>query len=395
MRNRFLFIFLAAISIAACYPSGNNGEQKETREKGTPIDANATRETVNLYSNLFDLLDKGTMFGAQIPTLYGLDNNKHWYAAYGQTDDSDTKFLTGSNPAVCGWEISGIELGNPKNIDGEIWEDIKAHIKAAYRRGAIVTMSWHCANPVTGGTSWDGTKAVNTILDGGVNHEKFLGWMDKAAAFISTLKGDNGEAIPIIFRPWHEHTGSGFWWGMGNCTETEFIKLWQMTVKYMRDTKGLHNLLYAYSPDIHHFWQGNVYMNCWPGDEWVDVLGFDAYDTKSSNFNTKAAGLINYAAHQAKLKKKIFALTETGIENNNPEHSDYYNAKWWTKCLVPAIKGKEVSFVLVWRDGGFPTEGKHYFNAFRGCYSASDFVEFANMDNILLEKDLPDMYGKR
>ena len=36
-------------------------------------DRNATTLTVNLHRNLWNLMDKGTMFGAQIPTLYGLD----------------------------------------------------------------------------------------------------------------------------------------------------------------------------------------------------------------------------------------------------------------------------------------------------------------------------------
>ena len=96
-------------------------DRKDIREKFGE-DAKATRETVNLYSNLFDLLDKGTMFGAQIPTLYGLDNNKKWYDTVGTGENSDTKYLTGSHPAVCGWELSGIEVDDALNIDGEEFE---------------------------------------------------------------------------------------------------------------------------------------------------------------------------------------------------------------------------------------------------------------------------------
>ncbi|MDR2146635.1 MAG: hypothetical protein LBE91_09285, partial [Tannerella sp.] len=36
-------------------------------------DGNATAKTKALYNNLFTITEKGTMFGQQIPTLYGLD----------------------------------------------------------------------------------------------------------------------------------------------------------------------------------------------------------------------------------------------------------------------------------------------------------------------------------
>lgn len=134
------------------------------------------------------------------------------------------------------------------NIDGELFTEVRKHIIAAFGRGAVNTISWHCANPVSGGNSWDGTRAVYSIIPGGENHEKFKGWLDKVADFMLSLKSPEGEPIPLIFRPWHEHTGSGFWWGKGNATAQEFIALWQFTISYLRDEKGLHNLIWAYSP---------------------------------------------------------------------------------------------------------------------------------------------------
>ena len=84
----------------------------------TMVDAGATAITRTLYENLFVLAERGTMFGHQIPTLYGLDNNRKWWAG-DDTDLSDTKYLTGSHPAICGWDLSNIELDMETNIDGE------------------------------------------------------------------------------------------------------------------------------------------------------------------------------------------------------------------------------------------------------------------------------------
>ena len=354
-------------------------------------DRNATTLTVNLHRNLWNLMDKGTMFGAQIPTLYGLDGGSRWFDD-GSISNSDTKFLTGSHPAVCGWELSGIEVGDLYNIDGEDFNDVRKHIKAAFRRGAVNTISWHCHNPVTDGNSWDNTRAVYAIIPGGYLNAKFNGYLDRVADFISSLTNDDGELIPVIFRPWHEHTGAGFWWGKGNASMEEFVALWEYTVKYLRDTKGLHNLIWAYSPDMTHISSRTDYLEYWPGDDYVDILGLDAYDRDGADYGHKCLQLVRLANVIAKEKHKMFALTETGLENNNPEESSYYNRKWWTQMLWSVVKNQRVSFALVWRNGDLPRIGGHYFNAWRGCYSEDDFKAFASKDDVLLEVDLPDMY---
>lgn len=357
----------------------------------TMADPDATASTRTLYENLFVLAERGTMFGRQIPTLYGLDNNRKWWAGE-RTDLSDTKYLTGSHPAVCGWELSNIEFGMETNIDGEKFTDVRRHIVAAFERGAVNTLSWHCANPVTDGNAWDGTRAVYSIIPGGQNHEKFKGWLDRVAEFIGSLTSPEGEPVPLIFRPWHEHTGSGFWWGKGNASSAEFIALWQFTIRYLRDEKGLHNLIWAYSPDMIHINSRDAYLEYWPGDEWVDILGLDAYDRDGADYGHKGLQMIRLMKHIAYEKNKPLALTETGLENNSPEDSSYSNKKWWTQMLYKILEDQPVSFALVWRNGDFPRNGGHYFGAFRGCYSEKDFLEFARKKQILFEDDLPDLY---
>ena len=362
-----------------------------------PVDKDATAQTVALYSHLADLAGKGIMFGAQIPTEYGLSGGKRW-TDDGSISQSDTKILTGKHPAVCGWDISEIELDHETNIDGEPFTVIRKHIEAAYRRGAVNTISWHVANPVTGGNSWDNIPAVHTIIPGGENHELFKTWLDKVAAFLGSIKGPAGEAVPLIFRPFHEHTGNGFWWGKGSASSSDFVALWRFTVTYLRDVKGLHNLLLAYSPDeIHFIWDGEekypeIYLEFWPGDSYVDILGLDAYDADGRRYAEVTPVLCRMIKKFADAKVKVAALTETGIENNSPEHSSYYNKQWWTCVLHATVHGAGLSFALVWRNGGLPPQS-HYFNAWKGCYSEEDFVTFAAMSDVLLEDDIPDMYS--
>ena len=385
-------VFMLLCVSNSCSEDNSAPDKKYELVLGDLIDQEATARTKNLYSNLWNLMEKGTMFGAQIPTMYGLDNNEKWFDLDGSASNSDTKFLVGSHPAVCGWELSGLEVSHNENIDGEKFSDIRIHIKAAFKRGAVNTISWHCNNPVSGGNSWDKTVAVKHIIPGGSHHELFKSYLDRIAEFILTLTSDDGDLIPLIFRPWHEHTGSGFWWGKGNATQAEYVALWRFTVEYLRDEKGLHNLIWAYSPDMVHISSRSDYIEFWPGDDYVDILGLDAYDRDGSNYGHKVLQLVRLGNVIAREKHKMFALTETGLENNNPLESKYYNKEWWTSMLYHVIKGQRVSFVLVWRNGDLPKNGGHYFNAFRGCYSADDFVAFTKYQDVLLENDLPAMY---
>ena len=379
------------LALAAC--EKDNTKNRMTPEAKRPVltDPAPSTKTRALWENMIDLRDRGTMFGAQIPTEYGLSGGKRWEDD-GSASNSDTKILTGSNPAVCGWDISYLELGNEKNIDDEPFETIRKHIIAAYNRGAVNTICWHCTNPKSMGTAWDGTRAVYTIIPGGEKHEMFKQWLDRVADFFSSLKTPDGDLIPLIFRPWHEHTGSGFWWGKGNASMEEFVALWRFTVEYLRDTKGLHNIIWAYSPDMVHISSRDSYMEYWPGDSYVDILGLDAYDRDGGDYGHKCLQLSRLGNVIAREKAKLYAITETGLENNSPEESKYYNKYWWTRMLYKVINGEKVSFALVWRNGGLPSDGSHYFNAWKGCYSEEDFLKFAASEDVLLERDLPDMY---
>ena len=54
-----------------------------------------------------------------------------------------------------------------------------------------------------------------------------------------------GVKIPVLFRPWHEHSGSWFWWGEKLCTPEEYKALWHMTV----DTLQALSLIHIFFPD--------------------------------------------------------------------------------------------------------------------------------------------------
>src|SRR5690606_8379550 len=85
------------------------------------IDDRATAETKALYQNLVRIVEKGMMFGHEDTDAYGIG----WWA---EEDKSDVKEVTGSYPAVHGWDLGNIDRAF--NIDTVDFKKMRDWIKA-------------------------------------------------------------------------------------------------------------------------------------------------------------------------------------------------------------------------------------------------------------------------
>ncbi|GHT75058.1 mannan endo-1,4-beta-mannosidase [Bacteroidia bacterium] len=337
-------------------------------------DANATPETAVLYNRMDSLLNVGIMLGHQDDLAYG-------HTWYNEPGHSDVLGVTGRYPAIFGWEIGHIELGAEYNLDSIYFDNMKRYIREVHHLGGINTISWHGDNILTGGNAWDCdtlTRVVASLLPDGQNHDKFLGWLDKVADFFWDLKDDNGQLIPVMFRLYHEHSGSWFWWGNKQCTPEEYKKLWMMTVEYLRDTRQVHNLLYAYSPN--YVQSEAEYLERYPGNEYVDILGFDCY-ANGENDNTnpeKIAFQINeYKKNMttnlailtavAEKSGKIPAVTESGMESIPYPF-------FFSDAVYNTIKDYKISYILFWRNA--PDRPRHFYVPYPGGASEVDFRSF-------------------
>jgi len=341
-------------------------------------DKKATPETISLYKKLHQLTQKGYLFGHQDDLAYGVN----WKYENGR---SDVKEVAGDYPAVYGWDIAGLEKDDAKNIDGVPFDKMKEYIKEAHKRGGVSTISWHFDNPATGKNAWDNTpNSLKTVLPGGENHQKFTTWLDKAATFFLSLKDKNGKNIPILFRPYHELTGGWFWWGKGNCTPEEFKTLWKFTLDYLQK-KGVHNLIYIYNTG--GFNSKEDFLAHYPGDDYADILSFDAYqnnnDKTGEKFIVEVQNQFKILNEIAANQHKLMALAEAGYEA-------IPDPKWWTGTLDKAIGDYKISYVLLWRNHGWQEKEQkmHYYVPFSGQVSAKDFVDFYNLDKTLFEKDI-------
>lgn len=335
-----------------------------------------TPETEQLKELLRTVHEHGYMFGHQDATVYGIGWN-------GDADRSDVKSVCGDYPAVCGWDIGHIELGRTANLDSVFFDRMKQEIVQNHLRGGINTISWHLDNPYTGGSSWDTSakdSVVASILPDGKEHPKFTAWLDTLVTFFGSLTTEDGTKIPILFRPWHEHTGSWFWWGKDHCTTEQYKELWVMTHSYLK-LKGVNNILYAYSPGGGA--SAEEYMERYPGDEYVDLLGFDYYQLNGTagtqSYKDVMDSTLVFLTKYGKEHDKPIAVTETGFET-------IPDATWWTSVFAPIMDKHPIAYVLVWRNAR--EKPNHYYAPYPEQVSAEDFVQFYKQPKSLFAKDI-------
>jgi mannan endo-1,4-beta-mannosidase len=155
-------------------------------------------------------------------------------------------------------------------------------------------------------------------------------------------------------------------------------------VKYLRDIKGIHHLLYSYSTD--QFDTKEQYLEFYPGDDFVDIIAFDDYHSVN-NFQQRERLIyrLKTVVELAESRNKIAAFSETGSET-------IPQADWFTNNLLEGIKaddtGRRIAYVMVWRNA-WP---HHHYAPYPGHASAPDFVKFRQDPYTIFEDDLPKMY---
>ena len=337
--KKFLTFFIAALLIAAC---GNKNKAED------PLaDSGRTQRTENLLSNLIAMGDSSVyLFGHHDDTVYGVG----WQADYDSDTTvhvrSDVKSVCNDYPALLGLDLGGIETGDSVNQHGVPFSRIRQEAIAHYDRGGMVTLSW----------TFSGHPQADAVAD-----------------FLNSLETPYGVKVPVLLR----------------LRGTHQAKDWQTVVDCMRD-HNVTNALYVYAPAGNPDGNESAYMQQYPGDDIIDILGIDSYCEAPEGDTTQIA---HYAAQMdknlamvcrlAKQHHKAAALTETGYEGIK-------TTDWWTRTLAPVLARHAVSYVLLWRNAHH--EGSHFFVPYPGQQSASDFIRFYNDKQTLFLHDVNGLY---
>ena len=405
MKKTCLNIAMACFALILASCSGDSDSKSEPTLPVTPVeedvltkenvtdfmvDENATPETVALFYNLKKMSKTKFAIGQQDAF------NSFYNDAFG---DSDIKKTTGHDPALLGSDFMFI---TDKNNNGETsnWFHqqeiiITNDVKQAYGKGMINIFSWHLREPYNEDvfytadmTTEQKANAFKSILPSGENHQWYKLKLDKVAEVIGNLKDNNGKLIPVIFRPFHEFDGNWFWWGANYCSPDEYKTVFRFTVDYLKNTKGIHNILYSFAPDNSYTTSAN-FLSRYPGDDYVDVIGMDNYgdlDNQGQAGSDRANAKLKIVSDLAKAKVKIAALTETGyrVTASKPAVPG-----WFSNYLYNALTANdvEVAFVMFWNNN---IDG--YYVPTPSASNVSDFNSFVTKPKATLINTLPNMY---
>ena len=338
-KKRYLTIFIAALLIAAC---GNKNKASD------PIgNSGRTERTENLLHNLIAQGDSGVyMFGHHDDTVYGIG----WE---GDEDRSDVKSVCNDLPALLSFDLGHIEQGDSLSLDSVPFSRIRQEIIKHFDHGGMITLSWTVE------------KADKSDAE-----------IDYIANFLNSLETPYGVKVPVLFR-----------------LRGSFNKaLWQKTIQRLKDMDVV-NVLYAYSSGADSDGDEAKYLEHYPGDDFIDLIGIDCYcyadDADSMKIAAYAAQLdkdLAMVCDVAKKRQKAVALTETGFECIKSHD-------WWTKTLAPVLAKHPISYVLVWCNAH--NRMNHYYAPYPGQQSASDFVRFYNDPRTLFLHDVNALYAER
>ena len=361
--------------------------------------------------------------GESDAVIYGHMEDTVLKAGTSELSYSDTEDLTGSisglNGLDCGNLFAGFaaKYNNRHPGSEQIPENTEGNIRAAAlftnessENGALMTLSAHMPNFAFAATKdasatktydrYDYTVAdsynlkgnvMNQILPGGQYHEQFNAYLDMIADYANQVDG------ALLFRPFHENTGSWFWWGKAFCDPETYKSVFKYTVEYLRDTKEVHNILYLYGPgsEASSF---EEYGERYPGDEFVDLIGFDTYDSKPVPdeegyvFQENFENSVKLTDTFAKQHGKLFAVTEIGIAGMTD--TDNRRPEWFMEILD--ILSKDIydcSFFMTWTnysDSSFYTPYVASINQeglLHGHELMDPFIEFYNNEKSIFAND--------
>ncbi|WP_440109207.1 glycosyl hydrolase [Paenibacillus sp. QZ-Y1] len=311
-------------------------------------DPEATAETQLLMNYLTEVYGNNIISGQQ--------------EIYGGGNDGDTELefewihdLTGKYPA-----IRGFDLMNYNPLYG--WEDgtTDRMIDWVNNREGIATASWHINVPRNFNTyelgdfvDWKEAtykptetnfNTANAVVPGTKEYQYVMMTIEDLAEQLLILQDNN---VPVLFRPYHEAEGNGglngegawFWWASAGADV--YKQLWDLLYTELTETYGLHNLIWTYNSYVY-----NTSPAWYPGDDQVDIVGYDKYNT-IYNRNDGLSGVPNEDAISSIFYKlvdltdgtKMVAMTENdtipSVQNLLDEKSGWlYFCPWYGEHLM-------------------------------------------------------------
>jgi mannan endo-1,4-beta-mannosidase len=191
--------------------------------------------------------------------------------------------ISGKYPVIYGCEL-GMTAGESSERAEQIRLNVVKKAISWWNQGGIVTLCWHESLPGSAVQTFKNTQKrisqeeFDTFITPGTEQNKLLlAEIDQIAIYLKMLQDVH---VPILWRPYHEMNGPWFWWGKKN----NFKDLWNLLYDRLTNYHHLNNLIWVFGPNCPINPNVAPYDKYYPGSSRVDILGFDAYVNKTSEF---------------------------------------------------------------------------------------------------------------
>lgn len=302
----------------------------------TLTNPNATASAKNLYSFLLEQSGKKILSGIQS-------------SASNRNDMVDLVYeTTGKHPALAGYDFIFLHYSpTPENWGWkQDYTDI-SDIKEHWDNNGVVAYTWHWNVP-NSKADWDNgvnnynfdgyafytdktTFDINEALKEGTWQNEFIMKdIDEVAGYLGQMR-DAG--IPVLWRPLHEaagnydlygSNGAWFWWGKGGAEPCK--RLWKLLYDRLVNVHGLDNLIWVWTVDVTKGAESQ-YLDWYPGDEYVDIVGVDIYEDNTDAKERQYQALVDLTKG-----RKLVTVSECG---NIPDPAKGFEAgHCWSWFMV-------------------------------------------------------------
>jgi mannan endo-1,4-beta-mannosidase len=206
---------------------------------------------------------------------------------------TDLNAQTGKYPGIIGVDYEHDRIFTPAQLTA-----CNAILIDYWKKGGIVTINWAPHNPwlndesdIAGnyGTCTDtrksGTNLDKVNLSDLVNPSSAIYpiWRKKLDRIASALAELQSAGVAVLWRPLQEMNGDWFWWGTATSPNsgTPYKNIYIDMFRYFTEVKGLHNLLWVFSPCQYAGTDSSGILSCekfYPGNEYVDIVAGTLYN---------------------------------------------------------------------------------------------------------------------
>jgi mannan endo-1,4-beta-mannosidase len=274
------------------------------------VNPDATPEAKALLKYLYSISGKHTVIG------------QHNFIGVQELSTASAAQRLGKTPALYGTDWGFSKAGDIDSIyarDMAVKELIKQH-----RNGSIIAICWHevrptADEPVTfrGSPSsiqgkFSDAEWEQLLTPGSDINKKWCAQVDVIAGYLKQLQDAR---VPVLWRPVHEMNGQWFWWG-GRVGDRGTRQLYRMMYDRLVNVHHLNNLIWVWNCDRPNP-PSLQFVDCFPGQQYMDVLALDCYATVDQRF---------YDEMNALSDGKVMAISE----GNVPSLETYKTQPKWT-----------------------------------------------------------------